>query len=65
MIDGDSHIYSLGMLWSVGSFGELVYTVYLICFVQFFLEMKVVFVHLALWVDFVVGCTEGSEIFPI
>jgi hypothetical protein len=27
----------------------------------FFIEIEVVFVHLVLWVDFSVGCTEESE----
>jgi len=54
------------MLWSVGLFGELAYTVCLTCcFVQFLLEMKVVFLHLALWVDFVIGYTVGREVVPL
>ena len=43
----------------------LIRTVYLTCFVQFLLEMEVVFVHLALWVDFVIGYTVGREVVPI
>jgi hypothetical protein len=54
------------MLWSVDLFGELAYTVCLTCcFVQFLLEMEVVFVHLALWIDFVIGYTVGREVVPI
>jgi hypothetical protein len=42
--------------WSV----ELIWYV-ILCSFFFFIEIEVVFVHLVLWVDFSVGCTEESE----
>ena len=61
-IDGDNHVYSLDMLLSVGSFRELEYDTYLTCcFMQFLFELEIIFVYLALWVDFVISCTEKSK----
>jgi hypothetical protein len=59
-------VYGLNLLGSVGSFGELEYGVFLTCcFVQFLPETKVVFVHLELWVDFIIGYTEKNEVVPV
>jgi hypothetical protein len=47
---------------SVDSFRELEYDTYLTCcFMQFLSELEIIFVYLALWVDFVISCTEKSK----
>lgn len=61
-IDGDIYVQDLDLLGNTDSFRELEYDAYLTCcFVQFFFTTRVIFVHLVLWVDLVVGCTEESR----
>jgi len=31
------------------------------CFMQFLSELEIIFAYLALWVDFVISCTEKSK----
>jgi hypothetical protein len=53
----------LDLLGNVGLFRELKYGAYLTCyFVQFAPKTEDVFVHLILWVGFIVGCTEKGEV---